>query len=222
MRTKTLAIAAALCAASIATSVAQSVYSVNAVGYVNVTLAPGFNLVANPLIADAGKDTIAELFKGVPVGTVLYKFDASTGAYISCSAKPPTGAISGNAAGLTLMPGEGVFVQNKSGSDVVVTFVGEVAQGTLTTALPAGFSIASSQVPQEGALDADLGFPKSVGDVIYKYDSAGQAYVGFSVSPVGWKSGGATVPAPVMTVAEAFFVKKTTQSSWTREFSVNQ
>jgi hypothetical protein len=222
VRTKTLVVMAAICAASIATSVAQTAYSVNAVGYVNVALAPGFNLVANPLIAEEGSDTIADLFAGVPVGTVLYKFDAATGAYISCSAKPPTGAISGDAAALTLVPGEGVFVQNKSVDDVVVTFVGEVPQGTLTTPLPAGFSIASSQVPQEGALDDDLGFPKAVGDVVYKYDAGTQVYIGFSVTPIGWSSGGGSVPAPVMTVAEAFFVKKAAVADWTREFNVNQ
>ena len=47
MRTKALLLTAALGLASVATSMAQAVYSVNVVGYINLTMKPGFNLVAN-------------------------------------------------------------------------------------------------------------------------------------------------------------------------------
>src|SRR5688500_4600203 len=60
MRTKTLLLTAALSAAGIATSMAQ-VYSVNAVGYVNTQLVPGFSLVSNPLNNTTG-NTIQNLF----------------------------------------------------------------------------------------------------------------------------------------------------------------
>src|SRR6059036_1804778 len=46
MRTKTLICAATLLAAGAATSMAQNVYSLNVVGYVQVSLTNGFNLVA--------------------------------------------------------------------------------------------------------------------------------------------------------------------------------
>src|SRR5438105_1479942 len=52
------------------------VFSVNAVGYVNVQLSPGFNAVANPLLAQ--DNSIGALFKniqgGVPGGTTIYRY----------------------------------------------------------------------------------------------------------------------------------------------------
>ena len=47
MRTKTLLLTAALAAAGVVSSMAQ-VYSVNSVGYVNLTLPNGFSMIANP------------------------------------------------------------------------------------------------------------------------------------------------------------------------------
>ena len=49
MRTKTLVLAAVLSAAGIASSLAQAVYSVNVVGYINLTLKPGLNLITAQL-----------------------------------------------------------------------------------------------------------------------------------------------------------------------------
>ncbi|HWN94592.1 MAG TPA: hypothetical protein VNT99_06150, partial [Methylomirabilota bacterium] len=49
MRTKTLLLSAAVLAAGLAASTAQSVYSVNAVGYVNIVVTNGYNLITNPL-----------------------------------------------------------------------------------------------------------------------------------------------------------------------------
>lgn len=59
MRTKTLLIAAVVGAVSMATALAQEVTSVNAVGYVNKELAPGFNLISNPL--SNGENTLPKI-----------------------------------------------------------------------------------------------------------------------------------------------------------------
>ena len=59
MRTKTILLTAAVLAAGLGASVAQSVFSVNAVGYVNVTIRPGYNLIANPL--NNGGNTVSEV-----------------------------------------------------------------------------------------------------------------------------------------------------------------
>ena len=63
MRTKTLILAAALTAAGLASSLAQSnVYSLNVVGYVNKTLTGGslFSVVNNPL--NTTNNTLAGIF----------------------------------------------------------------------------------------------------------------------------------------------------------------
>jgi len=138
MRTKTLLLTAALSAAGIATSMAQTaVYSVNAVGYVNKPIVAGFNLISNPLIATDMK--ISTLFAGLPDDSVVYKYVPGSG----FASTTKDGAFLGANANLTVAPGEGVFV--RSPSAVTVTFVGEVPQNSngqpLTTPLVAGFQI---------------------------------------------------------------------------------
>lgn len=67
MRTKTLALSAVLGALGTASLVAQTnVYSLNAVGYINVTMPPGYSIITCPLIC--GTDTeYASTYGGNPV-----------------------------------------------------------------------------------------------------------------------------------------------------------
>jgi hypothetical protein len=117
---------------------------------------------------------------------------------------------------MTLVPGEGAFVKIPDTSEpVTVTFVGEVMQGSLSLPLPAGFSIASSQVPQADNLD-NLGFPAVKQDIVYKWDGAGYAPYSVNVITGAWNP-----EVPMVEVAEAFFVKKAAAVNWDREFSVN-
>jgi len=219
MRTKTLILTTALCAAGAATTMAQ-VYSVNAVGYVNKTLVPGFQLVANPLDAGAGNNTVAKLFAGAPAGTTVYKY-TGTGFDVNDYDPDTYGAQGWADPAQTLVPGEGAFVKLPAGANFTVTFVGEVAQGSLSNPLPKGFSIRSSQVPQSAALDTVLKFPIANGDFIYQYDTAAKAYVTTdydtdTYGPQGWAT---TAPSPA--VGEAFWVKKIAAVNWVRDFSVN-
>jgi len=208
MRTKTLLLTAALGAAGVATSMAQSVFSVNAVGYVNVDLPKGFSIIANPLDAGAGNNTVSKLLASVPDGTTVYKF--------------VNGAFTVNTLDLgewtnpneSLNPGEGAFVRSPSAAKV--TFVGEVPQGSLSTAVPAGFSLKASQVPQSGKLDTDLGFPAQDGDTVYQFNNAKGSYDVHTLDLGEWSGG-----APTPKVGEGFFVKVAKATTWARTFSVN-
>src|ERR1035437_742604 len=90
MRTKVLLCAAAM-AASLASSMAQNVYSLNVVGYVNVTLpAQQFYAVANPLDASlggtvAGGNDITNLFSStagnIAANSSLATFNSSLNDY---------------------------------------------------------------------------------------------------------------------------------------------
>ncbi|MBM3880242.1 MAG: hypothetical protein FJ387_11070 [Verrucomicrobia bacterium] len=205
MRTTALFLTAALSAGA-ATTLAQ-VYSVNAVGYINLQLPVGFSMVANQLDAGTGNNTVSKLLASVPDGTIVYKYTA--------------GAFQINAFDLgewsfpnaTLEPGEGAFIRLPSAA--TVTLVGEVPQGNLTTALPAGFSIVSSKVPQTGQLDTVLGFPVADGDIVYRFNNATGAY-SIHIFDLGeWDN----PPSPA--VGEAFWARKVAAATWTRQFSVN-
>jgi len=202
MRTKTLLLAAVLSAAGAATSLAQ-VYSVNAVGYVNLAAPAGFSMIANPLDNKTGNN-LNNLLTNVALGTTIYKFDGVSG----FSSSVFFGTWSPD---LTLLPGEGAFINLDAAT--TLTFVGEVMQGALSNPIPAGFSIRSSQVPQNVELGT-IGFPADLGDTVYFF--RGGAYV----SSV-WFGGPAFTPAAIPALGESFFVNKSTAANWTRTFSVS-
>jgi len=233
MRTKALLLAAAFAAAGVSTSVAQ-VYSVNAVGYVNLTLPVGFSMVANPLNAGTGNNTITKLFapanmSATPTACRVYLYNNSTGAYQTVTFSSLTGNWSGTAAGTEILPGDGVFFQNLSGAPLTATFVGEVMQGSLSTPIPQGFSIKSSQVPQ--AIDPDSAtqlpnaadrIPGAPGDRIYRFNPATGGYQTYTFSSLtgAWTGPGGSLPT--FNVGESFFFQRLNPATaWTRTFSVN-
>jgi hypothetical protein len=115
----------------------------------------------------------------------------------------------------TIDLGGGVFI-NSPGAQTI-TFVGEVPQGTLTTDTPTGFSIRSSQVPQQGTVSA-LGLIGQPSDNIYKFVSGGYQIYTFDDLDLVW-----TPSEPQINVGESFFLNKAPGGTptWTRVFSVN-
>lgn len=213
MKTKSI-LAAALLAASAASASAQTVYSVNAVGFVNVVFPPGFSIACNPL--EGATNTVAALFPSVPNGSSIFKFDSVAGQFVGGSfVRGSWGAT----ATMTIVPGEGFFFKNADAvTSFTNTFVGNVKQGTLDTQLAAGFTLVGSQVPQSGLVVTDLGLPIANADSVFKFDAATQSYTGGSFLRGSWGSFG----EPSIAVGEGFFIKKTAAVTWTRTFSVNQ
>jgi hypothetical protein len=207
-----------LTAAGVATSMAQ-VFSVNAVGYVNKTIPKGnkLALISNPLDAGAGNNTIANLFKGVPGGTQVYKYNGT--GFITATYDDIDNAFGpADAANTEVKPGEGVFVRNTSAADFTVTFVGEVPQGQLDTTYPKGLSIISSQVPQAGTAEA-LGFKGVGGDQINQFQIDTQTYYVSTFDDIDNAWGPALKE---LAVGEAIFLKAAVGGKWSRNFSVNQ
>jgi len=219
MRTKTLLLTAAVSAAGVATSMAQApVYSVNAVGYVNTSLVAGFNLISNPLNNTAANgNVIKELFKTLPVNSIVYKIDG--GSFKNATMDEFENVLIGAAANLTLVPGEGAFVRLPTGASSTVTFVGEVPQGKLDVEIKQGLQIISSKVPQAGTAAA-LGLVGQVNDRLFQYVESTQKYEIFTFDEFdnNWS------PAlKDLAVGEAFFYQRAAAGSttWSRTFSVN-
>jgi hypothetical protein len=216
MRTKTLLLTAALSAAGLATSLAQSnVYSLNVVGYVNYAMPGRFAMIANPL--NGTNNGINSIATGFPVGTLLYKFSGGT---FTTPAEKATATLWD--LNLTLNPGEGAFVELPAGSfPYTNTWVGEVIQGTTTNTVPSGYAILSSDRPQAGGLVSVLGFPVVAGDFVYRFNKNNQNY-----NDGVFESAGGNVWAdgiePTVEVGQAFWSLKGTGSSWVRNFTVPQ
>ncbi|HEV8542360.1 MAG TPA: hypothetical protein VGR78_08210 [Verrucomicrobiae bacterium] len=218
MRTKTLLLTAALAAAGIATSKAQ-VYSVNAVGYVNTTLVPGFNLIANPLDNKNGniiKDVLKNITPTLPNALQVFKYHPESASFHTAQYDDLALDYTGTAATETLNPGEGVFVKVPGTATLTATFVGEVMQGTLANPVPQGFSILSSQVPQAGTATA-LGLVGQQGDTLYKWDPIAKAYVTTKFDDLV----GDFDKTVNIGVGEAFYYNSKVAKTWNRTFSVS-
>lgn len=207
MRTQLILTTAVLGVAGSLGASAQ-VYSVNAVGYINVSVPAGkLNLVANQL--NAGGNKISEVL--APAGDVtVYTYAA--GAFTLNAYSLGEWANPNQVVG----PGTAFFIKNEGTTDMTLTFVGEVPQGNLSTPLAAGLNLTGSQVPQAGRLVADLGYPVADDDTVYKWDIAGQTYVLNAYSLGEWGSG-----EPTIGVGEGFWVQKAAAATWNRTFSVN-
>ena len=149
MRTQTLLIAAATAlAAAVTSSQAQTVYSANVVGYVNITVpANSFGLIANQL--DVGTNTLNTVLlngnlvsygaTGAGQSTVdIFTPGAHSGftpyVYFNAADASPSPAGwydgAGNYATNLLNPGMAVFFANSAPSNITVTLTGQVDQGT--------------------------------------------------------------------------------------------
>lgn len=209
MRTKTLILAAAVSAAGLATSMAQTVYSVNTVGYVNLVIPPGYSIIANPLMG--ATNTIPVLFAGAPQGTIIYKYKVD-GTYDINNLRP--GTLGWAFKDMTLVPGEGVFIFNPSTTTSITnTFVGEVFGGT--NVIRQGFSIISSMVPQEGRITTDLGYTTGTGvQSVYLYDSVNGYTIKSTFASGAWIGG-----EPVIKVGQGFFINVPSQRNWERTYT---
>jgi hypothetical protein len=180
MRTKTMILSAILGALTSASVMAQ-VYSLNAVGYMNVVCPPGFSIIANQL--NTTNNTIGSLINiadpvnGTTEECALYKF--VNGAFIQTASIGAANITPSNLGGwapasttnYTLNPGEAAFFYNATavnnnnapgGFPITLTFVGTVVTGNaLTVNLLSGFNLVSSIVPQSAGLGATMGLVPS-------------------------------------------------------------
>jgi len=212
MRTKLAVLTAAALAAGALSSQAQSnVYSLNVVGYVNLQLTNGFQVVANPLDLDGTgtNNTIVGVFSNtLPNGTQIYKY-AAGGFTIGLSYNRNT--WSGNAS---FNPGEAIFISVPFGTNV--TMVGQVLQGSQTNIYlspSGGYSLIGSVIPLSGGLQTTLGFTPINGTSVYFYDPV-SGYVTYSYNRGIWGPN-----EPALLPGRGIFIN-TTQTSWTQNFTV--
>ena len=203
---------AATLAATVISSQAD-VYSQNIVGYVNVPLSPGYNLIANPLDDGAGN----QLTNLLASANLANKSSVQTWAgtvYNTAVIKNSLG-WGGNA---TLAPGSGFFVKNSS-TLTTNTFSGSVvgASGSsVTNVLSAGYNLVGSMIPFAGELTTDtnlnlVGTALANKSQLQSWNAGSQSFnTAVIKNSLGW---GATFP---VVVGQGFFIKSanTTSTNW--------
>jgi hypothetical protein len=225
MRTKALLCAAALAVGAV-TSMAQSnVYSLNVVGYVNLTLAEGFNLVANQLDKDGfgTNNTVQGVFAAsLPPGSSVYTWTGS-GYNTATWAKNKQGTATNWNADYALNPGQGAWVKIPTGSGTVtVTTVGTVLQGALVNPnIAVGFNLVSSMVPLAGAIMTDLKYNAGANDAIYAWNGAGYTTSTYSKNKQGTATNWSP-SEPTIAVGQGFWLKAAAAgAAWSNYFTVN-
>jgi hypothetical protein len=206
---------------------AQAVYSVNVVGYINLTLRPGFNLIGNQL--NAGPNTLASVFGVVPDETQVQKFAngnysadiyfADLGGWVNPS--------NGDPSTTTVKPGEGLFYFNPAATDRVATLVGEVQLGTSSVTNRPGFSLVANAVPQQLTLTPDNQFTPLEEMQYLTFNAATQRYddaILYFVDLGGWvngQTGVASIPNPGVGQGYFLFNPTAVNHVWTRTFNPN-
>ncbi len=190
--------------------VAGGVPSVNVLGYASTIVTPGYSMIANPFAT--GVQTVGELLKGWPNGTSLSRFDTRLFRMTENLVQRDQWTNPSE----RLKPGEGAIFFNPTSDYKSLSFCGVVEQGTLSTPIPAGFSIRSPLIPQPGLLREDLEFPVADGDVIHLFDRDQQQYVLYSFDQGKWQGG-----APAINVCESFWVAKAAAANWKRYVAVS-
>jgi hypothetical protein len=203
--------------AGIVSSFAQNVYSVNVVGYINLTLTDDFSLIANQLDDGAG-NLATNILAGAPVDTVVYKFNGVSYDQLTYRGAPfNRWTPDATAAVMTMGPGEGVFVKKPAAaSELNFTCVGEVMQGDLSQDVVLNFEIYSAMVPQEGGIQTVHNYIPTPNDTIYRFNGVGYDQFRYLGAPFNrWNP-----EEPVLTVGEAIFIKSVDVKTWSRTFNV--
>jgi len=219
MRTRALLCAAGLLAVGAVSTMAQSnVYSLNVVGYVNIPLTNGFQLIANQMDLDGNRtnNTLQSVFStNLPSNTKVYAFSTSSG-YATATYLGGTflGGVAGANKGLS--PGAGVWVQlpGTSGTSITITTVGNVVQGTTVLPVATGFQLMSIVPPLSARIQTDMGYVPSSNDKVYQFSTTS----GYSTKTY---LGTAWLPSqPTPAVGEAFWLQSTAAKNWTQTFTV--
>jgi hypothetical protein len=248
MRTKTLALSALLGVLGSASVMAQNVYSINAVGYVNVTFpANSYTILTDPLIAspDNTLNTVLPNLNGQYKHGIVYAFSGGTYTVTEIGVGTAANASGWETGGadISLNPGTAAFFYNSTSAAMSATFVGTVPQSStpvagpnfvngLTNTLTPGLNLVGSIVPASGDITQGIASftNENKHDYVYTYDPTNGGYSGqLIVTAKGapgssgydseWSGGDPVVDQ----VAYGFFYwnNQSTNLNWVENFSVN-
>jgi hypothetical protein len=219
MKTQTLLIAAAALAAGVMSSHAQ-VYSQNIVGYVNIPLVAGQNLIANQLDYDGTgtNNTVNTVFpNGLPNKTTIQAWNPTTSSFVLAEYFTSSGWNSGTNSPVVysaLQPGSGFFI--KVSAPTNITLVGNVITGTNTYPVPSGFTVQAPSAPIAGTLDTTNGYHPSNKDTVQVWNPTTSSFSLFEY----FTSGGWTPSDPQLAVGQAVFLKPVRSTNWTQVLNV--
>jgi hypothetical protein len=215
----------------------SNVYSLNVVGYVNLTLKPGYNLITAQLNATGGSRSINVLLTNAPAladGSTFFAWNAVAQGFTSAAnfvGTPPDGPAWYNADYTALATdvaplGQSYFIKNE-GAQTTLTLVGEVPQGAFNQSVPNNYSFLGDFAPTSQEIKTN-GFPIADNSILFTYDSTAQGYTsainGVGTPPDGpaWYNADFTAEVAFAPAVGQGFIYNTTAGAapWNRNFTV--
>lgn len=238
MRTKSLFAAAAFIAAGVLSSQAQSnVYSLNVVGYVNLTLKPGYNLITAQLKDASGSTQINTILTNAPTladNSTFFGWNSGLQTFTEAAnwVSPASGGPAWYNADFSALVtdtaprGQSYFIFN-SGADATLTLVGEVPQGSDVVTVPNNYGFLGDTVPVSQEIKTN-GFPIADNATVFTFDPIAQSYTealnGVSATSGGpdWYNADFSAVVNFAPAVGQGFVHSTAAGSanWTRNFTV--
>jgi hypothetical protein len=177
MRTKTLLLSALLGTLGSVSVHAQSVYSLNAVGYINVTFPPNtYTILTCPLVGspDNTLNSILSNTNGQYIHAQVIPFANGAFGSTEVGVKTAVNATGWSGGGVTtLSPGQAAWFYNPNSTNMTATFVGTVVSGPATNVLIPGYNMVGSIVPASGDIvtNSITGLTNvSLHDFVFQYD----------------------------------------------------
>jgi hypothetical protein len=227
MRTKTMLLSALLGALGSVSVHAQNVYSLNAVGYINITVYPGFNIVSCPLIAspDNTLNTLLPQTNGQYKHWQVWFYTPTNST--PYSEEIGVGTVWGSGGTEVIGPGTGVWLYNPGASVSNVTFVGTVPSSNSTTFYSDSFNLVSTAIPASGDIITNslMAFSNGV-----KHDQV-WTYVATNATPyteyiatgnnlsTNWPAGDPILP--VVGAGFWYYNSTATNNYWEQTYTVN-
>jgi hypothetical protein len=173
-----------------------SSYMSTQVGFLKKLIKPGISMIGNPL--ETGNNVVSTLLPLVPEGTQLLKWVEGTQSWTANTFS----FGKWESPNMTLQPGEGVVIENHSGSQFEVQFVGAV-NPAFNIRVSVQYSILSSPAPQAGGLTSVLNynpFEPGVNDQVLKMTGSDGSYTTYTWNGSSWAPS-----EPIFDVGEAFW-----------------
>jgi hypothetical protein len=210
-----------------------------AIGFVNLTVLAGTNLIANQFyqvdenilnVESGGGNvspmntlntlfTISNAWTSAQAGTTISKW---TGDGFASDTSGYDGLITWTGGGeMTLLPGTGVLLDNVPGTSFTTTFVGLIREQQIfqiqqaTNHLIPTTNYLSATIPVAGEITNITGYVPSVGDTIRLWNTTSNEFVSYPYTSEGWTNG-----TPSVGVGEGFVLVTTNAYSWTNTWEV--
>ena len=205
---------------------------------------PGFNIIACQLVTS--NNTVGALLNdstGIYDGCQVFKYTpAHPGYAIDTGDSQGSSYANGwdNNGTSTMNPGECIWFNNAATTNLVVTFVGTVPQGTNVVPIQQGYQMISSPVPFSGDLVTNMQFTNYADAstvFVFNNPAVGRPHGGYTLYDVDLQGGSGGYksqwdgPDPTLNVGQGFFYDSGTlnaagalgpnQQQWVQVFSIN-